>query len=406
LEGDTARLMATYSHSKVSTFENCPRKFKFQYIEHEEQDIQETIEVFMGKRVHETLEKLYKDKKFKKLVSKATLLKFYKDNWDKNITPEVLVVKKELTRENYKKMGAKFIEDYYNRMKPFDQLTILGLETEDRMTLKDGSQWHVRIDKFACDKEGNYFVCDYKTNAGMKDQEEADQDRQLAMYSIWVKDKFQDVKSVKLVWHMLAFDKDVYSERSPEQLKKLEEETINTIKKIEQATKEDNFPTNVNALCNYCGFKSKCPSFKHLAEVEAIEDVKEFKENDGVRMVDEFSEVKLKKKEIDEKEEKLKGDLIAFAKQRGVDIVYGSNNQASIKEFDKLVLPEDREEYERFIKLLRDKGHWEECSMICYPKVQSKVIKKELHPDLIEKVHLEKDKRISLAKRKDLGEKE
>jgi hypothetical protein len=42
--------MATYSNSRVSTFENCPRKYKFQYIEHEEQDIQETIEVFMGKR--------------------------------------------------------------------------------------------------------------------------------------------------------------------------------------------------------------------------------------------------------------------------------------------------------------------------------------------------------------------
>jgi hypothetical protein len=50
----------------------------------------------MGKRVHETLEKLYKDKKFKKLVSKATLLKFYKDNWDKEYTTDVLVVKEKL----------------------------------------------------------------------------------------------------------------------------------------------------------------------------------------------------------------------------------------------------------------------------------------------------------------------
>jgi len=37
----------------------------------------------------------------------------------------------------------------------------------------------------------------------------------------------------------------------------------------------------------------------------------------------------------------------------------------------------------------------------CYPKIQSKVIKKELHADLIEKVKLEKDKSISLSKRKE-----
>lgn len=163
--------MATYSHSRVSCFENCPYQYKLRYIDKAEPEISETIEIFMGKRVHETLEKLYKDKKFKKLVSKATLLKFYKDNWDKEYSDDILVVKEHLTAENYKKMGAKFIEDYYDKYKPFDQLTILGLETQDRMTLKDGSQWHVRIDKFACDNEGNYYVCDYKTNSGMKDQE-------------------------------------------------------------------------------------------------------------------------------------------------------------------------------------------------------------------------------------------
>jgi putative RecB family exonuclease len=357
----------------------------------------------MGKRVHETLEKLYKDKKFKKLVSKATLLKFYNDAWEKEYSNDIKVVKEGLTAENYRKMGKKFIEDYYDQYKPFDQLTILGLETQDRMTLKDGSQWHVRIDKFACDDKGNYYVMDYKTNASMKDQEEADADRQLAMYSIWVKDKFKDCKSVKLVWHMLAFNKEAVSERTDQQLKQLEEETIALIRRIEKAEKEKDFPTNVTALCNYCGFKSQCPSFKHQLELEVKEEesIKKFKEDDGLKLVDQFAEVKKVITEAEEKQEKLKQDLIAFAKQKGVDIVYGSNMKAGIKEFDKLILPEDEEEKRQFIELLKSKGNWEECSMICYPKIQSKVIKKELHVDLIEKVKLEKDKKISLSKRKE-----
>jgi len=43
--------MATYSHSRVSTFENCPYKYKLQYIDRAEPEISETIELFMGKRV-------------------------------------------------------------------------------------------------------------------------------------------------------------------------------------------------------------------------------------------------------------------------------------------------------------------------------------------------------------------
>lgn len=394
--------MATYSHSKVSTFENCPYQYKLKYIDRVEVDMQTTIEAFMGDIVHRTLEKLYKDKKFKKLVSKATLLKFYKDTWEKEYSDDILIVKKELKADNYKKMGMKFVEDYYNRMKPFDQLTILGLETQDRMTLPNGDQWHVRIDKLACDSEGNYFVCDYKTNSRMKDQEEADSDRQLALYSVWVKDKFTDVKSVKLVWHMLAFDKDAISERTEEQLQKLQENVVDLINQIKKAEEEKNFPTNITGLCNYCVYKSMCPSFKHQVEIEE-KPIKEFKDDEGVQFVDEFSEIKNKLKELQDKQDELKKNLVEFAKQKGVDIVYGSNMKCSVKEFDKLVMPEG-ENKDKFIQLMKDKGIYEDCSMVCYPRLQSKVLKDDIDKELKKMCQIEKDFRLSLSKRKDVEE--
>ena len=395
--------MAIYSHSKINTFETCPYQYKLHYIDKIKTEISTTIEAFMGDLVHQTLELMYKNKKFKKRVEKKVLIAFYRDLWEKEYSDDILIAKEDegLKADNYKKMGEKFIVDYYESHKD-DDMTILGLETQDKLTLPDGNSWHVRIDKLGC-KGDIYFVCDYKTNARIKLQEEADEDRQLAMYSIWVQDKFKDAKSVKLVWHMLAFNKEVISERTPEQLKKLQSEIMNIIKKIE-TTKE--FPTNTTALCNYCGYKSKCPSFKHQFELEIKkeESKKKFKDDDGLKLVDEFSETKNKLKELEDKQEKLKDSLIEFAKQKKIDIVYGSNQKAAIKEFDKLILPEDDEDYHKFIELLKKKGHWEECSMICYPKVQSKVIKKELHADLIEKVKIEKDKRISLSKRKDMEE--
>ncbi len=393
--------MATYSHSRISTYENCPYQYKLRYIDREKPEIPTTIEAFMGDMVHQALEDLYKKKKFKKRVAKASLIKFYRDLWGKSYSKDIKIVKEELNADNYRKMGEKFLTDYYDKYKPFEQLTILGLETQDRMTLPDGNQWHVRIDKFACDDKGNYYVMDYKTNARMKDQEEADSDRQLAMYSIWAKDKFKDCKSVKLVWHMLAFNKEVVSERTDKELEKLQKEIIGKIKEIENAK---DFPTNVTALCNYCGFKNICPSFKHQAELEKIEDIKKFKENEGVQLVDEFSDIKAKLHDLKKAEDDFKEKLIAYAKQFGVDILYGSNMKCSVKEFDKIVIPEEKEAKEKFIELMKKKGIYEECSMVCYPRLNSMILKEEVDKAIRKGVEIEKGFRINLSKRKDVGE--
>ncbi len=392
--------MATYSHSRVSCFENCPYQYKLKYIDREEPDIDNTIEAFMGSIVHEALEELYKWKKFKKRVSKASLIKFYKDLWDKQYSDDIKIVKKGLNAKNYKKMGEEFLVNYYNKYKPFEQLTILGLETQDRMTLKDGNQWHVRIDRFACDDKGNYYVCDYKTNASMKNQEDADSDRQLAMYSLWVKDKFKDAKSVKLVWHMLAFNKEVVSERSDKELEVLEQEIIDLISKIKKAEEKGDFPTSVSNLCEYCGYKSKCPSFKHLDEIQD-KPIKKFKDDEGVRFVDDLAEIKNRLKELTKKEVELSASLIDFAKQKGVDVVYGSNMKASVKEFDKIVMPEDKDKKDKFIQLMKDKGIYDDCSMVCYPRLNSWVISGHdaIDDELKGLVEVDKGVRVGLSKR-------
>jgi putative RecB family exonuclease len=390
--------MAVYSHSRISTFEQCPFKYKLQYVDRIEPEIEQTIEPFMGDLVHQALEKLYTDKKFKKRVSKASLLKFFKDLWKKEYSSDILVVKKGLTAENYKKMGLKFLSDYYDSYKD-DDMTILDLETQDKMTLPDGNQWHVRIDKLGC-KGSIYFVCDYKTNSSMKDQQEADGDRQLAMYSIWVKDKFKDAKKVILKWHMLAFNKEVTSERTDGELKKLQEDVCNTIKQIEIATKEDDFPRNQCGLCPYCGYQAYCPSFKHQIKLTQ-KTIEQFKKDDGVKLVDGYAEIKAKLDELQEKEEEFKTKLVEFSKQLGIDVVYGSNMLAKVKEFEKIILPEDKEE---LIAIMKDKGEWEELAMINFMKFQSKYFKGELHPDIHKKITKEKDFRVSLSKRKDLEE--
>jgi len=131
--------MAIYSHSKLSTFQQCRYKYKLKYIDRVQVEIPTTVELFLGDLVHRTLEKLYMDLRHQKLLSKKDLLDFYDQTWEKEWTNDILIVKDQYTSENYMKMGEKYLTDYYKKYKPFDQMDILGLETEDKIRLPDGN---------------------------------------------------------------------------------------------------------------------------------------------------------------------------------------------------------------------------------------------------------------------------
>lgn len=383
--------MATYSHSKLSTFENCKYKYKLHYVDFIKPEFKATVETFMGSRVHETLEKLYKDLKFQKQNSLEDLIKFLNDKWEREWADNIIINKKEYTKENYKKMAEKFIEDYYNHHKPFNDITIIGLETEDKLKLSNGSSYHIRIDKFGC-KDNVYFVCDYKTNSNLKTQDEADKDRQLAMYALWVNKKFSDAKKVVLKWHMLAFDKDVESERTPKELEQLEKETINLIKEIEKCKE---YPTNVTALCNYCEYQTTCPAFKHKVETEQ-KTLKDFKSDDGVKLVDKLAVLKEQAKETENEIDETQKQLIEFAIQKELEVVYGSNKKAKITEYYKLKYPEDKE---KIIKLLKKHKLYDKFININYLKLNAQILEGNMPKDITKLPEKEKDYRVSLSKK-------
>ena len=249
--------MARYSHSKIVSFEQCPYQFKLRYIDKLKPEVPENIEGFMGRMVHEALEELYKRKELKE-ISAQDIIEFYNTAWRGNYTPQILLNNGFKSVDDYRFVGERFIRDYFEKYYPFNQHEILGLETDDIMILPDGNEWYVRIDRFARDQEGNYYVCDYKTSSRMKEKWEIEEDKQLAMYSIWVRRNFPDVKSVKLVWNMLAFNSEIVSERSDEELNSLMEEMMIKIAKIENAKE---YPAKVSKLCYYCGYQKQCQYF-------------------------------------------------------------------------------------------------------------------------------------------------
>ena len=72
--------MPIYSHSQLSTYEDCPLKYKFSYRDKIKRE-QEGVEAFLGSMVHDTLQKCYDNLRFTKVNSLSDLLDYYNTIW-------------------------------------------------------------------------------------------------------------------------------------------------------------------------------------------------------------------------------------------------------------------------------------------------------------------------------------
>jgi putative RecB family exonuclease len=252
--------MEIYSHSKLSTFESCPLKYKFKYIDKIAPEIKQTIEGFLGNKVHETLEWIYKQVLENITPELDDIVKHYIELWNKDFNEEIKIANNDFNSEFYFNQGIKFLIDYFVNNYPFKDNT-LALEKKIIIKLDKEGRYQLQgyIDRITCDKEtGLYEIHDYKTGLSLKTQEDLDKDRQLALYSIGLKDLFDNVKDINLIWHFLAFNKKMISKRTEDQLKELIQEIIFLIDKIE-STK--NFEPRQGILCNWCEFQSTCANY-------------------------------------------------------------------------------------------------------------------------------------------------
>ncbi|MFO7872318.1 MAG: PD-(D/E)XK nuclease family protein, partial [Candidatus Undinarchaeales archaeon] len=181
--------MTVYSHSRLNTYENCPLQYKLKYIDRVKVDRPASIEAFVGSRVHETFEKLYKDLLMEKLNSKKELLQYFNDIWEKHWDDDILIVKDGYSEENYRKTGERCISNYYDSHKPFNHSKTLGIEDRIVLDLDGTGNYKLQgyIDRIA-QNGSTYEVHDYKTSSHLPLQKHLDEDRQLALYSIGIKE--------------------------------------------------------------------------------------------------------------------------------------------------------------------------------------------------------------------------
>jgi len=246
-----------YSHSRLSTFEQCQLKFRYRYIEKIIPEVEKSIEAHLGHCIHCALEWLYTQIKEKGTPSPDDLIIYYSEIWKKDYNPNFLIVDNRFVARDYFNKGVGFLVNYYLEHKPFDDNT-LELEKKIVIILDEEGLYKIQgfIDRLSYNlKTNEYEIHDYKTANYLPTQEKIEQDRQLALYSIAIKELFGQEKEVSLIWHYLAHNKKIRIKKTNEQLENLKKETLELIKKIE-ATEE--FPGNKSPLCNWCEYRSIC----------------------------------------------------------------------------------------------------------------------------------------------------
>ncbi len=255
--------MKVFSHSRLSTFEQCNLKYKFRYIDNIIPEIEKTIEAHLGSIVHQTLEWLYSEVKEKRIPTIDDMIVYFSKSWMEE-NKETLMQNNN-DEQKYFNKGVKYLLDYYNRYKPFEDNTIY-VEKEISIDLDEKGEFKIRgfIDRLAYNlATKEYEIHDYKTSNTMPQGDKIEKDRQLALYSIAIKEMFGQDKEVRLIWHYLFFNKRIESKRTDEQLLQLKKDTLELIRIIESTTE---FSPNKSHLCNWCAYKPICPAWNNVKE--------------------------------------------------------------------------------------------------------------------------------------------
>jgi putative RecB family exonuclease len=257
------RLDEVYSHSRLSSFETCPQKFQYRYVWKLPAE-SESIEGFVGKRVHEVLERLHRSADGGRLPTLPKVLWRYGQLFDEAYDPtHVRIVREGTPLGFYRELGEHCIANYYHDHYPFDADETLALEERVTLDLDGSGRYRLQgfVDRIARARDGAIEIQDYKTGARVPSQAQADADRQLALYQMAFHESGLGARygerPVRLVWHYLRKGKTLVSTRSPQQLGALRDETRTLIDRIRE---ERVFKPKPSALCGWCEYRKGCPA--------------------------------------------------------------------------------------------------------------------------------------------------
>ena len=248
-----------YSYSQISTFNSCREQYKIVYFD-EVRKTSESIEAFMGKCVHATLEWLYKKENIAKpYITFDRICTQYDNIWMEYWHRNIFIADRRMKSDNYYSIGKRCLSNYYHKYGPtFEEYVV---DTELAVDYLMDDEYHFRgvIDRLDRPKPGKYVIHDYKTGKHPLTLNSAKNNVQLAIYHLCVENNFDDVKDITLTWQFLRQGVEVSIHHSKEDMMKFRRKLKKQIDQIiELSADSGNFYPKESILCNWCYFWEEC----------------------------------------------------------------------------------------------------------------------------------------------------
>lgn len=233
------------SASAVKTYDQCPKKYYFNYIERAPR--KQWAHFDLGNLCHKALE-LFHEIYMKDGTSKKTLAKLMGHCFSKarkdfpNMNDEMLTEAKEL------------LSDYLASVKANGMPNVKGVETEFKFNITEDILIRGFLDRLDIMKDGRFHIIDYKTTKNVKYLDPF----QLLVYGLWLRREYPTMETFKGSYVLLRHGSSLKSfDFNLEDVDGIEKELISYANKIRN---EDTWTPIPTALCNWCDFQSICPA--------------------------------------------------------------------------------------------------------------------------------------------------
>lgn len=252
-----------FSYSRLQAFDQCPAQYRFHYLE-EIPESGVSIESYLGNRLHQSLEWLYSERRTGRNVLFDDLLAIYRNLWRDHWSAAIRIADMAWTTDDYYQLGIRCLAGYFRRYAPFDQ-PVEGTEVTLSFNLSGDDSYPIKavLDRLDNHGDGWWSIHDYKSGKRMITSAKAEEDLQMKIYYLGLKETESPITRVDVAWHFLRHGKDVVLEDVEWNQQRIAAMLKKRIDKIrEQEQDSQNMPPRESMLCHWCYYWDTCPAKK------------------------------------------------------------------------------------------------------------------------------------------------
>lgn len=364
-----------YSHSRVSTFQTCPLKYRYQYLDGLGKEIEEEhMSLILGKSVHAALEDLYTRVSDLEKVSESQLLWAYDAAWQAAV-PDMWDSSSEQSnspwgtdaaastdasaQEIFYRRGVVYLKRYYQTYAPFTRPKPMKVEYRLQFLLDEQVQFQGILDRVDIEWD-TITIVDYKTNKALPTNDHDTHHDQLALYGLGIEQKYGGKFRTllgKLIY--LHLEKEVQFEITYDEIERIRQKYLAVITDIEDKTtrymqgrwEENAFPHQVWPHCDYCPFQQICPAWKHKYMDDQAITLGALGQTTIKKIIDEYATLSKQISALEKQKDLLKQELLIYAAETKLPKIFGNAYKLSLVSKDYLGVTNEELAREKLQKL-------------------------------------------------------